>query len=850
MFSVHLQEYALDQYLGRKKYYASLWEEIQEALEDCTDEEAVLMRFLYGTMPVRDAGEYGFSVFLSYVRHSLWLRRNVEWCRELPEDIFIHHVLYYRINSEDISDCRSFFYEQLQDRIQGMSLEEAVIEINYWCAQHAAYEATDGRTASPMTMFRCGKGRCGEESTFTVTAYRSMGIPARQVYTPRWAHCDDNHAWVEVYLHGTWYFLGACEPEEILNKGWFSGPANRAILIHSRTFSDFRNETSEECIGREDLLTYYNNTSFYAKTRELTVAVKDHEGRPAAGALVALEILNMAEYFPAAVLEADSCGEVRLFVGLGDIWIRAWKGDIFAEKKASPQSTARVELWLECCGEKPDWVSDDWEREQVCAPKECPIHLVQETQEQKERNARRLKEAGVLREQRFAACYDEELARIYPEEAAMLRTAGENIGELRDFLTKDGNPDRKRMLHSLAIKDYKDLKAGILEDHLNCQRRSLAEEVYQRYLLCPRVHWEELTPYRSFIREYFKEEEKECFVQNPELIWKYIEDTIHYDPKVDYKTICATPIGCLRMKQGNPMAQRILFVAICRSLNLPARLNDVTLAPEYWKEENFVALRGFAEGREANSHEEDMASLALKVKDGRKWNYFQTWTIGKLEGVRFDTLNYEGLSFENNALELALKPGIYRLVTSLRMPGGDQRTARREFRLEPGEQKSIEMELWESSAEDVLVNYSLKDFGIQKEGGEEAFLSELVTEQPVILAFLGVGAEPTEHVLNELLASAAHWNEIAARMIMVLREPGERNNATLRRVLENLSGIELYYDKQRNSERVAAEMHVDTEKLPVLVLLRKELAGNYACAGYNVGSVDLMLNLMEQQSIT
>lgn len=66
-------------------------------------------------------------------------------------------------------------------------------------------------------------GRCGEESTFTVAALRSVGIPARQVYTPRWAHTDDNHAWVE-RADGEWYFFGACEPEPVLNLGWFNAP--------------------------------------------------------------------------------------------------------------------------------------------------------------------------------------------------------------------------------------------------------------------------------------------------------------------------------------------------------------------------------------------------------------------------------------------------------------------------------------------------------------------------------------------------------------------------------------------------------------------------------------------------
>ncbi|MFR9233146.1 MAG: transglutaminase-like domain-containing protein [Eisenbergiella massiliensis] len=240
MLSNRLIEYAEKKYAERLPYLETVRAGLEEGFSRCTPEEAALMRFFYGTMPLRDAGEYDFRVFLSFVRHGLWLREHVAWCAALPEDIFVNHVLYYRINSEDISENRAFFYEQLKDRLTGKELwkspRQAVIEINYWCAEHATYQASDMRTASPMTVYRSGKGRCGEESTFMVTALRSVGIPARQVYTPRWAHCDDNHAWVEVWAEGRWYFLGACEPEEVLNKGWFSHASSRALLVKQKFF--------------------------------------------------------------------------------------------------------------------------------------------------------------------------------------------------------------------------------------------------------------------------------------------------------------------------------------------------------------------------------------------------------------------------------------------------------------------------------------------------------------------------------------------------------------------------------------------------------------------------------------
>lgn len=73
---------------GKRSFSRALREELENGFSGCTGDEAVCMKFLYGTMPLRDAGEYAFSTFLGFVRHALWLRENVEWCKSLPEDIF------------------------------------------------------------------------------------------------------------------------------------------------------------------------------------------------------------------------------------------------------------------------------------------------------------------------------------------------------------------------------------------------------------------------------------------------------------------------------------------------------------------------------------------------------------------------------------------------------------------------------------------------------------------------------------------------------------------------------------------------------------------------------------------
>ena len=60
--------------------------------------------------------------------------------------------------------------------------------------------------------------------------------------------------------------------------------------------------------------------------------MRKQDNTPAAHAQVSVEILNMAEYFPAAVLETDEQGETSIRLGLGDIRLQARSEGKFVER--------------------------------------------------------------------------------------------------------------------------------------------------------------------------------------------------------------------------------------------------------------------------------------------------------------------------------------------------------------------------------------------------------------------------------------------------------------------------------------------------------------------------------------
>ena len=235
--------------------------------QKATSDEAEALQFLYAYMPLADVTDYPTSFFLENVRSSFEARQQMAWGSKVPELLFRHFVLPVRINNENLDNSRMVFFKELKERVKGMSMKDAILEVNHWCHERVTYQPSDGRTSAPLSTIRSAYGRCGEQSTFTVAALRAIGIPARQVYTPRWAHTDDNHAWVEAWADGTWYFLGACEPEAVLNLAWFNAPASRAMLMHTKAFGDYNGP--EEVMLRTSNYTEINLIDNYGSSARI-----------------------------------------------------------------------------------------------------------------------------------------------------------------------------------------------------------------------------------------------------------------------------------------------------------------------------------------------------------------------------------------------------------------------------------------------------------------------------------------------------------------------------------------------------------------------------------------------------
>ena len=815
-------------YLEQTKSLPRFFASIDEKIQKCTEEVALACKYLYAFMPYSDIGNYPFEVFLDYAENGVQLWKENPQIADMPEDIFLNYVLFHRVNEEEIAPCRTFFRTEIGTRIQGMNFREAALEVNYWCAEEATYHCTDDRTLSALSVYRRGNGRCGEESVFTVNALRSVGVPARQVYAPKWSHCDDNHAWVEIWCDGKWYFLGACEPEEILNKGWFTNASSRAMMIHSRIFDTKIPEG--EVIGRDGMVTMLNELKRYAVTKGITVSVKDDQGLPVEGAEVSFEVLNYSEYAPIAEKETDENGRAVLTTGLGSLHIsvRACCNEewLHAEKAMNTETEDICEICLrhQTAGENAGY--EKWTAADMFAPHDAPVNTDMPDSEQKERGNKRLAAANAHREQKVRNWRNPECERFLQKEVNRIEKAV-------------AASYREDLLNVLTEKDRTDCLSDVLEEHLDLAisyHGMMNRDTFVSYVLNPRVDDEVLQKYRREIKNKFSRDEKQELRNDPSQIWKLVEKAVVSRPEKERSSVITTPAGCLNTCTGSFLSKKILFVAMARTLGVPARLNPHDRSMEYMENEKFVPVLAKTEKN---------STLILKSGEDTQWKYFQNWSIAKLENGRYVSLKLGTEAFENQHMNLPLESGKYRILTSNRLPNGNMFANEYHFEIQPGETKEIDLVLREADLEDMLENISMPEFTLRREDGSTVKASELTADGKHILAFLEEEKEPTEHILNEMMEQEGAFAGYAEKIIFVVRSKDALETPTLSKALKKLKNVQIYYDDfSEIINTLGRRMYVDPDKLPLIIVTNGSLNGIYATSGYNVGTGDMLLRLM------
>lgn len=782
----------------------------EKALPALPARDAEAFRFLLDTLPAGDLLSCSTTLLLSFVRDALRVRDLAPWSDGIPEDIFRAYVLHPRVNDEPLEDHRQMMRTAIWSRVAGLSMAAAALEVNYWCLEQATYRLTDERTASPLTVMRRAFGRCGEESTLLVCALRAVGIPARQCYTPRWAHCDDNHAWVEAWVDGGWHYMGACEPELTLDTGWFSAAASRAMLVHARGFGWRGGD--EPLLDTHRIFSTINRTAAYAQCRTLTVTVTEN-GQPRRDVHVRFELANLGELFPIHEGVTDEAGAVRFLTGIGSLHLHLHDGARYLTRVVDLRKEEAV--GVDFAEARPDGLGQA--RFDLVPPEEAPVHLPPPSREALERQQERLRECAERRQR-------------YEQSAPPPQGNG---AQIEAFLADDrfSRAHKQQLLETLTEKDLADVTAPVLEDALLTAlpyEGSVPTEVWQRDILSPRVEREKLFPVRAAIRRHF--EGRKIAFQSGREVWDTLRAQISLiDDAGAERFACADSREALLRQCADRRSLDLLFVQTCRTFGIAARLNPVTGVKEAY------CLQRQAYRRVEEADDVPGASLTLVADAARALEYGVHFTIGRLAGGVFHTLRLHGMPLAKPHT-LRVPSGILRLVTCARQIDGTVLTETTTFRAAPWADVTLPVALRQGNLRERLKHVRLDFEGFPP---LQAFAG-----YPLILAFVEPKQEPTEHLLKELLNQRERINSLGIGLALV-RGAGEETSGNIDALGKAIDRFEsLAMDASAYQRYLRRVMGIGDLRLPLAVAVSGAGEGLFAFANYSIGSAEALTDIL------
>ena len=212
--------------------------------------------------------------------------------------------------------------------------------------------------------------------------------------------------------------------------------------------------------------------------------------------------------------------------------------------------------------------------------------------------------------------------------------------------------------------------------------------------------------------------------------------------------------------------------------------------------------------------------------------------------MEYQTLDLENEKWDGNQLKISVTSGQYRVITDNRLPNGNIFANKYHFVLKEGESKVLKLEKYQANLAEMLSNLALDEFKVYDEAGNVVPGSE-ITKNKTVLMWLEQGKEPTEHILNEMLDQPGDFRELPADLVFMVKSKEALENAKVKKVLETFPKIKVYYDSfVPNVETLGRRTYVDFEKLPLIIITTKELNAVYACSGYNVGSGDMIVKVV------
>jgi len=427
----------------------------------------------------------------------------------------------------------------------------------------------------------------------------------------------------------------------------------------------------------------------------------------------------------------------------------------------------------------------------------------------------------------------------------------------------------------ISEKDLRDARADVLLSHI---RKTSSNEtvssakntlpsvgvdhkIWSEYLLNPRIGIEMMTPYKEQLKPLFPADFWSAVSMDPKVAEKWIEENITLvDDNENYIKVPSVPLGTFKMRAGDKVSRYTLFVAMCRTAGVAARIDQVTGWAQYYAQNEWVNV--FEKIKTISSTQSDsvkngIAHISLKYSGKAPCRYYFNFTLARFENGFFRTLEFEeGKDIKLFPPSLPLEPGYYMLVTGNRLGDGSVLTNVSFFNLEGGSERVVNVVVRdpENSVKPVA-NIKLPDFITRMDGSKVETGQVIRTYGAIAMIWLDPGREPTRHVLNDLALMKKSFDESLLPFVFFV--PKEKLTDTFRpesyvlpanSIFASESGI-LTQLGQSINVKLTSQLSNLSGQLPVVILVDTRGDVLYFSSGYKIGTCEQLIKTFGSVSI-
>lgn len=629
---------------------------------------------------------------------------SVPWGRKIPDDIFYSYVLPYRVSQEQLEYFRVHYWRELLDRVRDCpDMKCAVLRLNEWAYEKMKYEPTSRWDQSASHTIVRGIGRCEEMAILFIKACRTVGIPARDVYTPAWPFTNSNHAWVEVWVDGQWHFLGGAEMTP-LNGAWFANSAGRASIIKGIVWGQPKNPP-EPIEMAEKQFTVLNLTGYYGDTVGLSVVVSDSQGMPVESCNVWIGVLNYSYITPVAYRKTDKFGKANFTLGKADVFVsigmdsffnwcvvplrdaKASKSVFLELKKSLPPDTS---FWLRVLPPievEPDttykppkisFITHDLVQHQLDLIPDEIIELLPDTG----KTARFLKNLDNARANR------NNLIAFWKKHSSIQDT----ILMMWDAIdTKD--------ISLIDSIEFGKLLEFLRDVKMKFDIYRFPDSLFWDYVFSPRILWEDFGTWQDDVKKYFNRCKGNQLENIVTCIYSKIKTDIDTISDRSYFGGLMNPSQLLRARSGGKLERMTLFVAGLRVSGIPARIAWNYNAVEYYDNSEWKRVE-FVTEKQVKKTPDCFVRINVDGLGGKKTEFYEHFSISQIENGKLLALTPDG-EFKPDTAILCLPQGEYCAITGWRNGIGDVFVRMTRFKTYPEETASVNISVGIPPAEQI-----------------------------------------------------------------------------------------------------------------------------------------------------